>query len=688
MRRFINKRVLLIACGLLCIIGACVIGGVFCIKVYRHIKVMDTQQSEIRTQMENFDATQQGQSAAIVEIITPKMASGSYTNHGIILSDIDNKYRGQLNNEKRYLALGFDDFRESDFSLIIPLLNEYDARATFNRIANEDIELDWNQVSKINSVLYGGNELGDHTWFHCNFIYSDPMFNGQNPNAIEGNQIPYPSNDQMRTDYGNGKNAFGFDLTSQVNEQLSDWNDFSHNWSAFESTWGGLTDEQCQQIREHFSIMCDKSGMLDTLDLLSNLYLGTEGSSYGSWSDELGCYTGGIYSGSKTSANHEIWERILEVTEKYYESQFGIRTDITTWSWSGSIQSPFMFEKDGIYYYDEACTKKYNYLARMESSLYKNLDGSAKNRSWVEALREYGYTATHDSAYPSRFDGLEPTMMEKQFIYNAALSRKDALLYPTNSVVSYSDIARDYPEEYFNEDTQKSLATQMYEGEGIFYDFIEALRCNTSNGMIQGEVIDSADTYSEKVFLEALLQYCRETGVEVITKAEAYDICFNYKLDTGNLIYNPYLRNTAEEFMSDADNLPTNPDGYEGKCYVIRDDDTQNVLVTEGEVTYNHYGIPLGNINYSALAKGDGNIKIYAIYNKTSSKATNEELELLAQIDIDSEDYQNVSNDFYISNYAETEYEQQWEGMGDKIMGIKIVYSDNLLVKNMQLTRK
>ena len=44
-------------------------------------------------------------------------------------------YTGEIDNNSKFLAIGFDDFRDSDFSLIIPLFNEYGARATFNRIA-------------------------------------------------------------------------------------------------------------------------------------------------------------------------------------------------------------------------------------------------------------------------------------------------------------------------------------------------------------------------------------------------------------------------------------------------------------------------------------------------------------------------------------------------------------------------
>lgn len=309
-----------------------------------------------------------------------------------------------LDHQVKYMALGFDDFRDSDFTMVLPILDEYHASATFNRIARETA-LSGDDISNMDLLLKNHCEIGDHTWLHCNYIYNNPMFNGQDPEHLEGNQEPFPTNEQLREDYGDGKNAFGFSLDENVSERLVAWYDYSNPWSAFDSTWGELTDEECQIIRDTFSIMKDNTGLLNVLDSLSNTYLGTSGSSKDSWSDELQCYTGGIFTGCKTSANHEIWERILEVTELFYKDQYSEDYKMETWSWPGPEPTPFVFEKDGKYYYDEERTKLYNYLARMESSLYKDEKGNPKNRSFNEVLEEYGYVMTHDNFYPSRSDG-------------------------------------------------------------------------------------------------------------------------------------------------------------------------------------------------------------------------------------------------------------------------------------------
>lgn len=590
----------------------------------------------------------------------------------------------QSGSDQRYLAIGFDDFRDSDFTMVIPMLNEYGAHATFNKISNRTFLSD-DDKEKIDLVLKCGSELGDHTWYHCNYIYNDPFFNGQNPACPEGDQEPFPTNEQMRNDCGDGTNAFGFSLLESCDVQLSDWNNYDHVWTAFDTAWGRLTDEECQYIREYFSIMHDNSGILDNLDELSNLYLGTSGSSKGSWSEEKQCYTGGIFTGCKTSANHEIWERILQVTGDYYEDQCGVRP--ITWSWPGSIPSPFIFYKDGKYYYDEDYTILCNYLAKFPSSIYENEDGTAKMRSWTDVLRDQGYQITHDTFYPSRQDGMECPMMSKQLIYNAFLSRDDALVYSTNRSVSNTEIANVYDEDFFDETSGKSKAAQMYDAGGAFYTFIESIRQNTSNGMVHGEVIDSVDSISERNFLKEVFEYCRKTGVHVVSKKEAYAVCFEQSFETGNLIYNAELRNTAREFMPDAENIPNNPDGYAGNCRVVTEDG-KRALVTEGTTVYLHYGIPIGDILYSAMMKGNGSIRIYSIKNSDGVDLNNQKLDLLGEVAVASDTWTYYDVPFFIEDNPKTDFEQVCNGMGNKIMGIKIEFSEGLWIKDIVLEKQ
>lgn len=584
--------------------------------------------------------------------------------------------------QKRYLSIGFDDFRRSDFARIFPLFSKYGAKATYNRISNSPV-LSPADVALVDLLENTGNEVGDHSWFHCNYIYNDPLCNGQDPDMPEGIQVPFPSNEQMREDRGDGRNDFGLDLHSDIEEALGFWYLYPRKWPLFRADWSDLTDEQCQLIRNHFSIYRDTSGMLDILDKLSNTYLGTAGTSRGSWSSERNCYTGGIFTGSRTSCNHEIWERVAAATKAFYQDRCGRDFLFHTWSWPGSIYSPFVFREGDKLYYDAGYIIPYNYLARFPSSMVADGAGRPKLRSWTQVLREAGYTVTHDTVYPSKYDGQIRPMMSRQLIYNARFSRKDALVYSTERTISYLKIADEYDEKFFSNST-KSRAAQMYDARGEFYKFIEAIRHDTSNGIVHGEVIDSTGTYSEQCFLEQVLEYCRKTGVEVISHERAYDICFKELRCKGNLIYNPSFRNTAREFMPDAEMVPRNPDGYQGNCYAVHDG-SEDVLVIDGHAEYLHFGIPVGNIAYSANITGIGSIFIYAIKNSDHIMAANEELEQVARCDISNRAYKNHVISCLIRDEEETAYEQLCEGLGQKITGVKIVYHGNLKIKDIYM---
>ena len=598
---------------------------------------------------------------------------------------VDLRYPGQVDAEKRFVAIGFDDFRDSDFSVIQPIFEKYGFTATFNRIAQESVSNSDKQ--KVNSTLYGGHELGDHTFMHYKFPYDEPMFNGQDPSNPDGNQIPYPSNDDMRTDRGDGKNAFGIDLTTTIATTYS-----NSSWRppvTGTTTWGNLTDSDCQSIRNYFSLMKDtSSNLISLLDNLSNKYLGTTGSSSGSWDNTDGEYKGGIFTGCKTSANHEVWERIMILMDIYYKQEFGLNYNIKCWSLPGSKSSYCYYELDGKKYYDPEHTKYVNCLAKMTSSLYQNEDGTYKSRSWADVLREFGYLYTHDSDFPSRRDGQSNPMMSKQFIINADTCRPDGIVYPTNRSISYSTISTAYPETFFTGTKKKEV--QMYEGEGAFYTCLNSIRHNCAHGMVHGEVIDSLDTYSERIFFDRLLYFCRKTGVEVITKAEAYDICFNHRVVNGNLLYNPDLRNSISEFMPEASNVPTNPDGYSGNCRVDYDENNVPILVSSGTGTdfcrYLHFGIPIGTIKYSAEVKGDGYIRVYIIKNKTDETSLVDGYSIHDE-SISSESFTHLEFTFDIKDNAMISYNQRCEGYDEKIMGIAITYKNGVQVKNIRLEK-
>lgn len=590
---------------------------------------------------------------------------------------LNSKYSGDVSPEKRYIAIGFDDFRDTDFSMIIPLFDKYGAKALFNRV-HRSIEGSKNDVIRINSLINGSHEIGDHTWLHYKYPFDEPLMNGQDPSIPEGSQVPFPSNSQLRDDVGNGKNVFGRPLTENIKSALG------YEAPDLDTTWGALTDSECQYFRNYFSVMKDTStNLINVLDSLSNLYLGTTGSSRGSWDSANSEYTGGIFTGCKTSQNHEIWERVLLVTNMYLKDKLGLNYNLITWSLPGSKDSGCYFPYDGNQYFDASHTKRRGNLARFESSVYKNNDGTAKNRSWTDVLREYGYKTTHDATPTSR-----DTCMAYQFIMNGQQSRPDALPHPTNRLLYYGNIESEYTEGTDLQGTQP-YEVQMYDGgansdKKSYRNEIEQWRHSAANGIIWGAVIDSNDTWSERMILEGLLKYGVKTGIEFVTHAEAYDICFNHPIKNGNLLYNPRLRNTAKEFMPTATTVQNNPDGYRGECSVSLVNGTP-VLTITGETDYRHYGIPYGKIRYSADVKGNGSIEIRAIKNSTIIDSIKTSSVLLDTINISNNDYAAATSELIIPDNGIGVYDDVYSGYGDKIIGLIIIYSSGLEIKNIDL---
>ncbi len=143
------------------------------------------------------------------------------------------------------MAIGFDDFRESDFTLIKPLFDQYGAHTTFNRI-HRSTTLSEGEINQIRSVLESGHELGDHTWFHYNYVFNNPLCNGQDEYNPDGDQIAYPSNAQLREDRGDGYNVFEYPLDGLISD--------TSTWRQYDCTWRQLSDAQCQEMRNAFSI--------------------------------------------------------------------------------------------------------------------------------------------------------------------------------------------------------------------------------------------------------------------------------------------------------------------------------------------------------------------------------------------------------------------------------------------------
>lgn len=588
------------------------------------------------------------------------------------------KYTGQVDAKKRYLAIGFDDFRDSDFSMVQPLFEKYEGAATFNMIISEgDIPKATEALKrKFQHTLFGNHEVGDHTFLHIQYNVNDPLFDGST----------FPTNDQMRLERsaGGGRNVFAFLLTNPVSTDIPS--------ISINTAWGSLSDAECQQIREKFAVISN-SDVLHVYDTLSNRYLGTNG-----YSDDNDAWDGekfvkGIFTGSHSSANHEIWERITACKMWYCREQFGMNFDFKTWCLPGNSRSN-MFFYDTVSqrkYYDAAMTKLANDTAKFTSTI------NGRTRSLLDIWREFGYFGAHGNIWPSKQDGVHRVAMSENLFFNEKLSRNDALLYPTSlSIIDYLSPSVNYPASFFT--TGKSRRSQMYDDETVqgrpFRTYIEYIRNITARHGIAGGVFDSVDDYSSRMFFESVLQYCKSAGIEVIPKATAYDICFNHNLENGNLIGNSDLENTAEKFFTDSEDMPTNPDGYIGNCYVDKDSNNIPILHTSGNVLYTLFGVPYGNLNYSAIVSGTGTIKIQAIPNNAESSVSggiqtySSGLIDLATITLSGASEQSISENLFIKDFDKGAYEQVCEGYGNKIMGLQFTYSSGLSIKNIRLIKE
>lgn len=634
--------------------------------IYFRVKESDVQMNYKIGDIILFKAFSSGNTSTIIEKISEsKTLTFSFT-----------RYKGTVTSQKRYLTCGFDDFRPSDISWVAPLFHKYGFKANFNKI-NFGTPTP-TEIDNLLKLYLNGNDIGDHTILHEMFIYYSPLFNGQNPLFIEGSQEEFPTNNDFRLDRGDGKNVFG----RNVDEIVS----LGYLEPIFQPTtpkWSELTDEQCQIIREHYSIMKNKY-VLSYLDNLSNEFLGTIGSSLGSWNGTI--YTNGIYTGCKTSQNHEIWERIAQIQKMWFGKYFGLNQEVTEWSLPGSKNAYLYFEKNGWFYYDREHTQLANDFGQMKSSLYSDVNGNPITRSWVDILRFYGYKNFHDCMFPGRSDGLYSAEIKYPLIINSSVSKNDAFPYCTPRTIIWGN--NKFEESYFvgTTDSIKKMYDDLSMSE--FRASLEQLRNSTAQGIIAGSVWDSQDTFSEKVFWEMLLKFCSMAGIEVVTKSEAYDIAFNHTITTGNLLYNPNFENMIKNVIPTAVNMPSQPDGWSGNCKVIKNtsisDSSINILqVNSGSVFTKHYGVPIGKLRFSFYAKGNGNIKLSYIRNSQpigDEPYTKDEIQ---SITINNNDFEQNYIDFTIKNEPLISSDLPFEGLDNKICGIYI----KLNGVNLQLMR-
>lgn len=568
----------------------------------------------------------------------------------------------------RILTVGFDDLRLSDILWVEPLFEKFGYKATFDKILyGKETYFELHSVRKLANH---GHEIGNHTLLHYGYPFFSPLFNGQDPSCPDGSgQYPFPTNDDFRKDVGGGFNAFGKKLNEKVVAGV--------NGPNIDVSWGELTDEQCQQIRDHFSVIKDPV-LGSLLDVLSNRFLGTKGRSFGSWCSDKQCYTGGVFSGCRTSENHEIWERILQI-ETILFLELGVQQkQLKTWSWPGSRNCFLTFHKNGVRYYDRARTKPFNNLSRFYSSLTRS------ERSFTEVLRSCGYCSTNDTLYAGRYDGLE-IVEQRNLFFNSFLSKEDGLEYSTKNVVSQYDCKKSCGlKQYVSEVDSYCLDRKNKNG---IYTSLEKLRHSLASGIIAGSVWDSTFDPTEKRFWRIILRYCNQTNVSVITMKDAYEKAFCQNRELGNLIYNPCFSHTLKDFLPNTE-VPPNPDGWIGPC-VCNDKAAEKILSIHGIVTNKNYGLPLGSLLYSVESRGHGKIHYRLIRNKAVVDSDWDEKEQFEIADVKQQGWCNYK--VLINNTIPPpimDKSGRFEGRKDVVIAIEFRYEGDLEIKNLSLIKE
>lgn len=494
--------------------------------------------------------------------------------------------------EKRCVAFGFDDGRPSDFAWVAPLFTRHGARATFNIINAPEHALP-SYVAQVNRLLADGHEIGDHTVLHHTYMYELPCCDGRTT----------PSNDDLRRDRGDGCNAFHSPLDERIRDSSSQSYPFIGLEHPEEVTWGSLTDGDCDLIRQYYGIWgCAEAhgSLLVYLDELSARYCGTEGESKdpGSWNGVE--FTRGIFAGCRTTSNHEIWERLLDIQQRWYTDNFHMAAPPTNWSQPGGERCPcLLYYRDGHRYADRECTIPGHHYGKLVSTR------TGHRRSWADLLRGRGYATVSDSIYESQNDGSLRRNILVGFHWNAHHSKDDLVCRePALDRLWFVPSRLENPAQAPLAGSSDWLKT-IYETDADFKEGIDGLVRQCAEGRIPMGLCESIDTFGARLVYDLYLQFCRKAGIASITLREAFDLAFRHPVTTGNLFGNPRMARTVEAVIG-AVNAPPAPDGWsdgavEETAYRGR---ALRALALDGiaRADYLLYGVPPVKLTFSFLA--------------------------------------------------------------------------------------
>lgn len=626
-------------------------------------------------------------------------------------------YRGN-----KFLALQYADFFIDDANVNIPLLNKYGFSASFvvqqcpkdNNFMDGFAGRAGDDVKLMQLIFSSGSNLEDHTPWHWTLSHELPFADGRT----------FPSNNELRLAVNGNRNVFGYDVSSPVSDKIVPG--YLLGGINYEGkNWEDLTNGDCDNIRKTlawFSIpRIEVSGsvvetggtrVLECLDFLSNRYLGTTG--YGRIPvgglsnpvlDEFGypTYTqtpnfdgsgkiaGGIFQGAATTCNHEIYERILEISKLWASEVYGQPIEYSSWGRAGGISNVF-------YYLDFATNREYldsalTQIPWIHTKIRSSIFGH--ERSVYDILKAYGYKRSGflNGSGRKPGSGMSNTTFSRVISLNGNVSKKthnlDGGYTSTFRMYGFNQPGISQAEFEANADNENVMAWR-YDADktagyshGV-YEGLNRIAKEVAWGIIPMHTEDTIGAGYKRatnaLIEEIRLRFCKEAGIEVVSYKEAFDI-IQKEIVLSNYFPNFDMFNSINTIVKSATNPQALPDGWVGIGSTGNDIAIGNFIqLSESNKAYiRQYQITYGKLDFTFKAKGTGILRVYRILNKdpyqdgTTALAINPGTPYL-QINIDSGDWEDYHGILEIPNVPSESPDplfKQMDGNHNQVCGLQ-----------------
>ena len=147
----------------------------------------------------------------------------------------------QVETENKVIALTFDDGPTMNVDQILPLLDEYNAKATFFLIGN-DIEKHPEEAKKL---IESGHQIGNHTYSHKRMVLKSPSFIKEEIEKTDEliRKYGYKSEIDFRPPYGKKLLGLPYYLNKHNRETIM--------WSLEPDTYYTSADEKVDYVMEN-----------------------------------------------------------------------------------------------------------------------------------------------------------------------------------------------------------------------------------------------------------------------------------------------------------------------------------------------------------------------------------------------------------------------------------------------------